>query len=102
MLTSEHTSEQAKLKEALPTSVSLSAEDCLAPAKELKGKVVVVTGESAHGGAYESTGKLTGYTTGAGAGFGRSYSLLAASHGQVEPLLPLQVETAVSGYGISC
>lgn len=44
MSTSEHMSEQAKLKKAIP-SVSLSADDCLASSKELKGKVVIVTGK---------------------------------------------------------
>ncbi|ORY72427.1 hypothetical protein BCR35DRAFT_282162 [Leucosporidium creatinivorum] len=73
MSTSELTSEQVALKEALPSSVSLSTEDCLASAKELKGKVVVVTG--------------------AGAGFGRSYSLLAASHGAKVVASDIKLET---------
>jgi hypothetical protein len=45
MSTSEHTSEQVKLQEAIPSSVSLSVEDCLASSQELSGKVVVVTGK---------------------------------------------------------
>ncbi|ORY72435.1 hypothetical protein BCR35DRAFT_307723 [Leucosporidium creatinivorum] len=60
MSTSELSPEQLVQKQSLP-GAHLSTEACLAQAKQLQGKVVVVTG--------------------AGGGFGRNYSVLAASHG---------------------
>lgn len=67
----------------------LTPEDCLSAVRNLKGSTVVVTGEL--GARLIAAANSPLCVTGAGSGFGRGYSLLAAKHGRVA-LPPAQRE----------